>query len=748
MLTALHRLCFVASCVVTSAILAGAPAPAPRLTVTLDEPLGVYVPGQAPTAHITGQGIDASAKTVAVRIVDFTQQPIWRNSAQVKLLPEGRITSVLALPASEKQGYFELQCLLLDANGVTLAKGTKPFVIMPEPPSIARTEANAFGAMVFPHIHYPFEDRERDARFMQRLGMKYVRTARLNWINAQAGPDAPFVWTHIDREVDLYQKFGLRIIATTGWPTPRWASSARDFETTEDKGYFMASPEGVTHSRRFYRELATRHKGRIAVYEIGNEVDAYFWLGSLEHYRNHDTAGVMRDYFEYFKTLATEIHAADPGALVGPTTTSATEGSSYQPWLTTQLKLGMGEIMSAYITHYNADMNYTNAKLKEYGAVKPVFFSEIGGFSRVAAGADAFSSEMKRMIRTDYHEMVTQLQHPNTRGMCKLILREQPTYGGEGVIWAGLLTNDFNPRPNFAAYGTLVRHLAGAKFIAPLNITRAASEGWAQGFSFERDGRQVNVLFLTATTPATVTLNTADESLTAVDVMGNSTVLRAENGTVRVDMNPVLPLIVLGTATGAPGAAEIPQDILVKETVLTLTNPDFEAPPSTDGTPPGWRMITDEKTGLAKATDGTFIVKTDAAIKHGGKQALTMEASVRTKWYGASGQVPMDQVPRPTASEYLVFKVSCFAKGEKLDGKGLGYTLSFRRASGERIYFNGSTFFGFGGTYDWKELSGQNKVRVWPAATEQITFDLLLGKSTGRVWIDDVQVTAQLWRHP
>lgn len=117
-----------------------------------------------------------------------------------------------------------------------------------------------------------------------------------------------------------------------------------------------------------------------------------------------------------------------------------------------------------------------------------------------------------------------------------------------------------------------------------------------------------------------------------------------------------------------------------------------------------------------------------------------------TGWYGITQNLPLDQIPRPGPGEYLRFKVSIFAKGEKVYGKGLGYTLAFRRADFSRFYFTGSPYFGFGGTYEWKELRGENDVKIWQEETRHLSLDLIMGLSTGTLWVDDVSVTVQLWR--
>jgi hypothetical protein len=716
----------------------------PTLTLSFDEDLGVYAPRITPRPRLVGRGLGDNPAGLHLQLLDFDGKTVWTGEKQLVLL-RGGFVSEPHLPVLTEQGYFLLRAEATDVAGHVLARVERSFAVIPEPPSVARTDANVFGAMVFPHIAYSACEKEIDARYMQRLGLRYVRSHRLNWLHIQPAAGAPFNWADADREVGIYRQYGLRIIATTGWPVPAWASSARGVNLPDSKGNFAPAPDAIPDARRFYRELATRFGDQIAFYEIGNEVDAHFWLGSAEHYLEQDIPGILQDYRDYFSSIAEAIRSVKPDALVAPGVTGALEGHTYRPWLTTQMEIGLGKCMTAYGPHYRADIGYANEVMARYGVHVPVIFTEIGGFSRNPGGADPFGTEIRRMISEDAEEMVTQLTHDNVRALCKFILREQPTYGGEGVIHAGLLGADFSLRPSYVAYATLVRSLASARYVEQLNLVHSADTGWGQGFAFEREGQRVNVIFLHGTAPTTVRLYSTEPELLVMDVMGNGTRLPVIGGVAKFSMAPDLPRFVIGRVTGEPGEIAIPRDTLLTENVLKLRNPGFEEEPTGAGIN-GWGIMTDDQGQRDAASANRFVVSLDHTMHRNGAQSVHMEATSPTKWDGVTQSLPSAQIPRPGPGEYLVFKVSVFARGEAIHGKGLGYTLSFRRPGGERLVFLGSSYFGFGGTYDWKELAGENRLDVWPDGADRVTLDLLLGLSTGHLWIDDVSVTVQLWK--
>ena len=666
---------------------------------------------------------------------------IWEEKGE-KSVTEGRFEETVAIPSPSSKGYMELRTAFFAENGVEQARLVLPIAIIPNPGKEAFAEGNPFGAMVFPHIHYPWEDRELDARYMNRIGMRFVRTHRLNWRNARPSEESPLNWTELDREVEIYTKYGLRILATVAWPTPAWASQGEGHGSPSDVGNFLPKPEAMPSAVEFYRDMAARYRGKIDLFEIGNEVDAYFWLGSLKKYLAHSAVGIMSDYYEYFSLIADGIRSSESGALIAPGTTGAVpEGHAYRPWLKTMLELGLGEKMSAFSTHYNADLGGINELLRANGGEKPVFFTEIGGISRGKSDESAASSGVRAIIRGDYYEMTRQLRFSPVRAVCTGILREQPTYGGEGHLSAGLLTTDFEIRPSYPAYATLVRTLAGAKFFKELNITRDSDRGWLEGFCFEKKGSFLTLLFLHGADSAEVHLRSDERFLTLTDVMGNKSRLETRDGVVNFEIDD-LPVIIEGPIVETAGEPFQPKDQLLDEIEIPLKNPGFEVSPS-DLT--GWSLMTDEMSDHVSSSS-KFSVSIDQGKAFSGQQSARLSAVEKTRWYGISQDLPMDRIPVPTVGEYLIVRVRAQVRGENILGKGVGYTLAFRDKSRHRIGFVGSPYFGFGGSFEWKPLEGEHKIDKWLPETDGMSLDLLLGLSTGNAWIDDVHVVIQHWK--
>lgn len=481
-------------------------------TAEMNNPIAFYAPGTRLSLELTARDLAQSSVKVSTQLIDFSGTTVSSVSNSTYPVNEGVLHAIPTFPSTLANGYYELSVQVNDPSNVPLYSFEQSFAIVPAVDETWRTgSGNPFGAMVFPHISYPMADREHDARIMKRLGMRYVRTHRENWIWGQASPGAAFNWDLMDEEVGIYDDYGLRLIATVGWPTPTWASEADGFPGTNSPSNFKPKAEYLPDALDFYEAMATRYGDSIAYYEIGNEVDAYFWKGSLANFKKSNTAGILLDYYNYFTSLAAAIRTGDPDAKIAPSTTRhAPEGYLYTPWLSTLLTDGLGSQMNAFSTHYATDLDALTAALPTNLQTAPIIFTEIGGFWRGTVTGDlAFSDAMKSIIKDDYRQNVVQLTHANVKATCKFLLREQDTYGGEGSLVSGLLDNDFGIRPSAVAYATLVRTLAGATFIDELNITDDASAtgAWLEGYAFnDRDGQRVNVLFLNGADSSTVTL--------------------------------------------------------------------------------------------------------------------------------------------------------------------------------------------------------------------------------------------------
>jgi hypothetical protein len=136
-------------------------------------------------------------------------------------------------------------------------------------------------------------------------------------------------WTFqtLDKSVQLAEEHDARVILTLGL-TPAWASARPNEPSTYRPGW-AAEPKDIEDWRNFVRTVASRYRGRIHVYEVGNEPNLrIFWTGSTEQ-----MIELTREAHDIIKSI-------DPTALI--VSPSAT-GSNGLGWLAEFLSKGGGQ---------------------------------------------------------------------------------------------------------------------------------------------------------------------------------------------------------------------------------------------------------------------------------------------------------------------------------------------------------------------------------------------------------------------
>jgi hypothetical protein len=215
--------------------------------------------------------------------------------------------------------------LLAVLKGVMLA-GPAVALTGLEPPA-ASTQRTIVG------LHVPWAAGglriERDGSVRQHPGewpTIPVRSLRLwdtrtAWLNLEPAPDQ-WAFEHLDAQVAIARRHSVDDITLVLWGTPKWAARSLDADDASWLGPGAASPpRSMEDWHDFVAQVATRYRGVITAYEIGNEPeDAKFWRGSATQFAN------------MVATAARTIDAIDPAAtIVAPAELIAMERKARQP---------------------------------------------------------------------------------------------------------------------------------------------------------------------------------------------------------------------------------------------------------------------------------------------------------------------------------------------------------------------------------------------------------------------------------
>lgn len=699
------------------------------LALTTDSDTKVFEPGK-PVIFGTGSKKD-SQNTVRFRVTDYLEKEVAQGTAGT----DG-IIRLETLPL----GYFRITVEELNTGGKPVASDAAVFAVIPAvPKSLQEHPNNQFGVMVNPHTYYPYAQKERDVEFAAGIGARYIRTHRLSWQRVQSGPDAPFNWKEADAEIALYRKHGMRAVATIGWPVPPWASSATDPNLPNRSNYFPQE-KYLPMLKQFYRELAARYPDDIAYFEVGNEVDAdNFWLGRYENAAKGDEQASFRDFIEFYTAVASAVLEGNPNAKIGPGTTgNMPNGHTYTPWMETFWSdAGAMKYTNIFCPHYKVDIPQIREVMRKHGKEVPVVLTEIGGLVKTA-DYDITPERQRQLIKRTYSQFTCQM-NAGGLALCKFLLRQIPEVR-EGWI-SEMLSANYELRPEYPAFATLIRMTAEGVYERELNLTKNASSGWVEAYLVKNGGREINIIMLNDSDNAKVRLESPQKELEIVDVMGNSRTVPVTAGKIELDMREDSPLFIIGKLKDNPGEVKHPEPVLLVKRTLNLKNPGFEQ--VSGSRIDHWGKLTDESS--ASAGNAPFAVDSDSTQKTEGERSVRMMAKTQTRWYGILTELPWDEIPNPQTGEFLVITVTYDQKTEDVVGTGAGITLGWRRANMRRVAWGDGNWIR--GTHDWttktKTFRLENSL---PQGAEKATIEFYLGVATGTVWIDNVKVEAELFR--
>ncbi len=694
--------------------------------------LSVYLPGEKVVFKV--DNLLSPANSVNYKLTDF-----YEKNVDAGAVDPGMTITFNNLP----NGWYILDVEEKNTDGKAVAARRRTFSVIPEVPDSIRTSPkNQFGAMVNPHTWYPMDQRTMDARFMHRIGIRYVRTHRLNWPHIQSGKDKPFNWDTADEQVRIYKQYGLMQVATLGWPCPGWASDAYGKKLART-AMFMPRKEFQDVQRKLYSELAKRYKGSVAYYEIGNEIDASnFWLGSVENFKNGNNDGILQDYIDHYILVAKSLKEGDPDALVGPGVTGAMPlGHTYRPWMERFWKSPAINYTDIFCPHYGTSIPAIRKVMDKHGKRVPIVLTEIGGLVKTETYKES-PELLRKIIKLTYSLFLPRL-NLGGKALCNFLLRRIPEVR-EGWI-SEMLDADYTQRPEYAAYATLIRLTGDGDFEKELNLTHNASSGWVEAYRVRSSAGIVNVIMLQDTVKADVTLKTNAGQLKIVDVMGRERTVPVKEGKLVLPMQGDIPVFVIGELLENPGPVKHPEPQMVLKKELKIANPGFEEPVKNNRIP-GWVKLVDERGLKQSGSDKVpFTVALENKNPKDGKNSLHFYSDFPTKWYGVLCHLPVRDIPVPKAGQYVIFKISYDQKGEKVIGTGAGLTLAFHSKNMERVDFGGGNWHK--GSFDWThKVWTSRKYDHFHRDTRFITLEFYLGEATGKVWIDNVKVEVELWQ--
>jgi len=301
---------------------------------------------------------------------------------------------------------------------------------------------------------------ERAAEMARDAGVKWSRED-FSWERIEPARGR-FEWAYYDRLVERARRNGISVYAIVGYWT-HWT-----------KPY---TAEGIEDYTRFLRALVEHYKGEIHEWEIWNEPNIFFWQGPKDLY-----AELLRRSYAVVKEV-------DPGARVLGLSTSGIDREFIARML--ELKAPFDVLtIHPYRTRLNDQVFIQDLKdvsdqaRRADGTRRPVWLTEMGWATHQPHNTQRqdFTPTTLRgqaeLIARSYLCAIVSGVEPRTFWYDFRNDGDDPVYFEHQM---GIMTQDFRPKPAYAAYAALTGVLEGKRLVG-----RVVAAPGVLAFRFQR----------------------------------------------------------------------------------------------------------------------------------------------------------------------------------------------------------------------------------------------------------------------
>lgn len=348
----------------------------------------------------------------------------------------------------EKTGWYELNWQAVDSSGQTKAQFRRAFSVYPAVKSSGRDFR--YGVCTHTVTRREGSDYAREIALMKALGIDIAREG-MAWEMIQPTPGT---WNYqkFDAYVRDMSAAGIELQSVLAY-SPKWASTGNQ-QASDWNDWNKVAPQ-LDAYLKYVATTVERYKGQVHYWEIWNEPDVQFWRSSTQA------------YVDMFNAASRTIKEADPDAQVlngGFAMASRKPNLNFQRDFVNAAERKYWNIWAYhdYQTFGDTFTRYTvrQANYTSVGATMPVWVNE-GGFVCLASGGehDQALTLVKKLAMAPALGVKAYFWYD---------LRDDGTDPKEPEHHFGLVRHDFQPKPAFVAYQSLIGHLGHMAFESTL----------------------------------------------------------------------------------------------------------------------------------------------------------------------------------------------------------------------------------------------------------------------------------------
>lgn len=407
-----------------------------RFVATVGEPLPLPL-------RATNFTSSAADYTWSARLYDRSGQEVGLANDKLRIGAGTEYATVsIPLPAPAASGYHRAVITLTDPRGRSMEQ---EFAFVAH-----RTDEAPEGRLAGYLGHHHALTENPDA--YRQLGIRWHRAWGIErsflWHVVEPAP-GEFHWQEADAAIATAEAHGLHTVGVLGYP-PTWASTYSPAELERVKGNAVKGynhhperyqPRDIDEWRRYVRETATRYRGRVNHWEIGNEMDFH------PPFLHASFSGSTKDYAEMLAVAYAEIKEVDPAAVVMPSGFSLMKGVTDADMPADLMELGAAAHFDAFAVHGYTERSTLNEVIGVVRAHKP--------------GVPLWQTERELMDSPgDDYQAIYSLFWCLQRGFKHYFFHEADLDKGFGRL---------NPTPSYAVTSEVARQLRAAdEFVGPV----------------------------------------------------------------------------------------------------------------------------------------------------------------------------------------------------------------------------------------------------------------------------------------
>jgi len=297
---------------------------------------------------------------------------------------------------------------------------------------------------------------------LDRMGRGKVGTLRINlaWGSVQAGPDAPYDWSHYDPVIEQAEKNGIRILPTV-YSSPEWAEPTPEHPPLGDRlpefeDFARAAVRRYGSDGSFWKQNSGVEKLPITDWQLWNEPNSpLFWKPSPN----------PGDYLELLRGFDSAVREADPAAriMLGGLFPTPRGGIDLEPFMAALYRGGAEGLFDAAALHSYAatprdalsSLGQARQVMDRFGdSAGRLWITEVGWASAGQPSGLTVGPERQADYLTQTFELAAEdRQGLGLDGVIWYSLNDTP-----GQLWpghCGLFTLDGEAKPSWNAFVAL-----------------------------------------------------------------------------------------------------------------------------------------------------------------------------------------------------------------------------------------------------------------------------------------------------